>query len=83
LSAPRRAGRSVGWLGDRVGRVRAMTWSVLAYSLFTGLNYFARQPGELAVFRFLSALGMGGEWSLGVALVMEAWPENRRPLMAG
>ncbi|MBI3876509.1 MAG: MFS transporter [Verrucomicrobia bacterium] len=63
-----------GWLGDRIGRVRAMTLSVLAYSLFTGLN---------SLFRFLAALGMGGEWSLGVALVMEAWPNDKRPLMAG
>jgi MFS transporter, SHS family, sialic acid transporter len=72
-----------GWLGDRIGRVRAMTMSVLVYSVFTGLNYFARQPADLALFRFISALGMGGEWSLGVALVMEAWPDGKRPLMAG
>ncbi len=62
-----------GWLGDRIGRVRAMILSVLAYSIFTGLNYFAQAPWQLAGFRFLAALGMGGEWSLGVALVMEAW----------
>ena len=72
-----------GWLGDRIGRVRAMTLSVLAYSLFTGLNYFAEAPWQLATFRFIAALGMGGEWSLGVALVMEAWPADKRPLMAG
>jgi MFS family permease len=72
-----------GWLGDRIGRVRAMILSVLAYSLFTGLNYFAHAPWQLATFRFIAALGMGGEWSLGVALVMEAWPRDKRPLMAG
>ena len=72
-----------GWLGDRIGRVRAMILSVLAYSLFTGLNYFAEAPWQLALFRFIAALGMGGEWSLGVALVMEAWPQEKRPLMAG
>ncbi len=72
-----------GWLGDRIGRVRAMVLSVLAYSLFTGLNYFAEAPWHLALFRFVAALGMGGEWSLGVALVMEAWPAEKRPLMAG
>lgn len=72
-----------GWLGDRIGRVRAMMLSVLAYSVFTGLNYFAHQPWHLALFRFVAALGMGGEWSLGVALVMEAWPRDKRPLMAG
>ncbi|MSU62963.1 MAG: MFS transporter [Pedosphaera sp.] len=72
-----------GWLGDRVGRVRAMTWSILCYSMFTGLCYFATQPWHLGMFRFIAALGMGGEWALGVALVMECWPENTRPLMAG
>ena len=72
-----------GWLGDRVGRVRALVLSILAYSLFTGLNYFAHAPWQLALFRFIAALGMGGEWSLGVALVMEAWPHDKRPLMAG
>src|SRR5438034_695823 len=72
-----------GWLGDRIGRVRAMTLSILAYSLFTGLAYFAQQPWHLGAFRFIAALGMGGEWSLGVALVMECWPANKRPLMAG
>ena len=72
-----------GWLGDRFGRVRAMTLSILAYSLFTGLAYFAQQPWQLGALRFIAALGMGGEWSLGVALVMEVWPREKRPLMAG
>ncbi len=72
-----------GWLGDRVGRVRAMVASIVTYSIFTGACYFAQAAWQLGVFRFLAALGMGGEWSLGVALVMECWPENRRPLMAG
>lgn len=72
-----------GWLGDRVGRVKAMTYSVLAYSLFTGLGYFAQTPAQLSGLRFLAALGMGGEWSLGVALVMECWPEKYRPYLAG
>lgn len=72
-----------GWLGDRIGRVRAMTWSILCYSLFTGLCYLAAAPWQLAVLRFVAALGMGGEWALGVALVVEVWPENRRPLLAG
>src|SRR5881409_353743 len=72
-----------GWLGDRIGRVRAMTMSILCYSLFTGLAYFAQHPWHLGAFRFTTALGMGGEWSLGVALVMECWPADKRPLMAG
>lgn len=72
-----------GWLGDRFGRVKALTWSILAYSLFTGFCYFAAHPWQLGLFRFMAALGMGGEWALGVALVMEVWPEDKRPLMAG
>jgi MFS transporter, SHS family, sialic acid transporter len=72
-----------GWLGDRLGRVRAMILSVLAYSLFTACCYFATSPWHLGLFRFLAALGMGGEWSLGVALVMECWPEKHRPLLSG
>ena len=72
-----------GWLGDRVGRVRAMTWSVLCYSLFTGACYFAQVPWHLGVLRYFAALGMGGEWALGVALVMESWPTSKRPLLAG
>ena len=76
-------GATFGWLGDRIGRVRAMAFSILVYSVFTGLGYFAAEPWQLAVFRFVAALGMGGQWSLGVALVMETWPERHRPLLAG
>jgi len=72
-----------GWLGDRVGRVRAMSLAILSYSLFTGAAYFAQTPQQLGGLRFLAALGMGGEWSLGVALVMEVWPEKHRPWLAG
>jgi MFS family permease len=60
-----------------------MTASILVYSLFTGSCFFATQAWHLGLFRFTAALGMGGEWSLGVALVMEAWPEGKRPLLAG
>ncbi len=72
-----------GWLGDRVGRVRAMVWSVLTYAIFSGLCGFATSPLQLAALRFIAALGMGGEWSLGVALVMEIWPSKSRPFLAG
>ncbi len=72
-----------GWLGDRVGRVRAMTVAVVVYSLFSAMCAFAQEPWQLAGPRLLASFGMGGEWSLGVALVMEAWPAASRPLMAG
>ena len=76
-------GLAFGGLGDRLGRVRAMILSILAYSLFTGCCYFVQAAWQLGLFRFLAAVGMGGEWSLGVALVMECWPERMRPLLAG
>ena len=72
-----------GWLGDKIGRVRAMTVSILLYSLCSGLSAASSSPAELAVLRFVGALGMGGEWALGVALVMELWPGASRALMAG
>jgi MFS family permease len=72
-----------GWLGDRIGRVRAMMLTVLTYALFSGLCGLATAAWQIAVLRFCSALGMGGEWSLGVALVMEIWPEKSRALLAG
>ena len=51
----------LGWLGDRIGRTRAMVWSVLAYSIFSGLCAFTTAPWQIAVLRFLAALGMGGQ----------------------
>jgi SHS family sialic acid transporter-like MFS transporter len=72
-----------GWLGDKVGRVRAMTLSVLVYSLCSGLSAASAAPWQLAALRFVGALGMGGEWALGVALVMEVWPNASRAWLAG
>lgn len=72
-----------GWLGDRIGRVRAMTLSVLVYAGCSGLCGFVAAPWQLAALRFTGALGMGGEWALGVALVMEMWPGASRAWLAG
>jgi SHS family sialic acid transporter-like MFS transporter len=72
-----------GWLGDKIGRVRAMSLSIFTYAIFTGLCGFATEPWHIAVFRFIASLGMGGEWSLGVALVNEIWPDKSRALTAG
>src|SRR5205823_6428844 len=58
-----------GWLGDRFGRVRAMMFSVLTYALVSGLCGLASSAWQVGVLRFIASLGMGGEWSLGVALV--------------
>src|SRR5205823_11698722 len=72
-----------GWLGDKLGRVRAMSVSILTYSLCSALGGFAMAPWQMVGIRFLAALGMGGEWSLGVALVMEVWGGRSRALLAG
>ena len=68
-----------GWLGDRIGRTRALTLTILTYAILTGLGGFSTSVWHLAASRFLAAVGMGGEWSLGVALVMEIWPASARP----
>lgn len=72
-----------GWLGDKIGRVRAMALSILTYALFTGLCGLAAEAWQLAALRFIASLGMGGEWSLGVALVNEVWPGKSRAVVAG
>ncbi len=72
-----------GWLGDRMGRVRAMMLSVLTYALCSGMCGFATSAWEVGLLRFVAALGMGGEWSLGVALINELWPGRSRAFLAG
>ncbi len=72
-----------GWLGDRFGRVRAMMLSVLTYALVSGLCGFASSAWQIGVLRFIASLGMGGEWSLGVALINELWPDRSRAFLAG
>ena len=72
-----------GWLGDRIGRVRAMMLSVLTYALVSALCGFANEAWQIGLLRFVAALGMGGEWSLGVALINEIWPDRSRAFLAG
>src|SRR4029077_12035970 len=72
-----------GWLGDRLWRGWAMSLKILTYALFSGPGAFAMHPWHMVVVRFAAALGMGGEWSLGVALVMEVWGGRSRALLAG
>jgi MFS family permease len=72
-----------GWLGDRLGRVKAMILSVVTYALFSGACGLAAAPWQIGVLRFVAALGMGGEWSLGVALINEIWPGRSRAFLAG
>ena len=72
-----------GWIGDRIGRAKAMGWSILCFSLFTGVTYFATDPWQVLVLRFVACLGVGGMWPNGVALASEAWSNVSRPFLAG
>ena len=71
-------GIGFGWFADRYGRIRALTWSVLVYSVATALCGFTNTAVELMLCRVLLGLGMGGEWASGAALVAETWPAHHR-----
>ena len=71
-----------GRIADRIGRSRALMLTILTYALFTGLSYFAQTWWQLLIFRFLAALGIGGEWAIGASLLSETWPKAWRPWMA-
>jgi len=71
-----------GRLGDLLGRSRALSLTVLTYALFTGLSFFAQTWWHLLIFRFLAALGIGGEWAVGSTLLAETWPKKWRPWTA-
>ena len=71
-----------GRIADRMGRSRGLTLTILTYALFTGLSFFAQTWWQLLVFRFLAALGIGGEWAVGASLLSETWPRRWRPWMA-
>ena len=60
-----------GRIGDRLGRARALSLTVLTYAAFTGLSFFAQTWWHLFIFRFLAALGIGGEWAIGASLLAE------------
>lgn len=72
-----------GMLGDRLGRTRTMILTICIYALFTGLNGLAQNMWQYALCRFLTALGVGGEFAAGAALVAEVWPERSRPMALG
>ncbi len=64
-------GAVFGRIGDRLGRSRTLTITVLTYAIFTGMSAFATEWWHLLIFRFIAALGIGGEWAAGSALVSE------------
>lgn len=71
-----------GRIGDSLGRSRALVLTILTYAVFTGLSAVAQTWWHLLIFRFLAALGIGGEWAVGAALLSETWPQRWRPWVA-
>jgi MFS family permease len=71
-------GALAGYLADRFGRARVLVWSILVYSIFTGITATSRTLWELAAWRALVGLGLGAEWSAGTLLVSETWPARHR-----
>jgi MFS family permease len=72
-----------GVAADYIGRKRMMMLSILGYAMFTGLTAFAMSFTQLAVLRFITGLAIGSEWSTGIALVAETWPNRARPKGCG
>jgi MFS family permease len=72
-----------GVLGDRIGRAKTMLLTILVYSLFTGLSAAATGVISFSCYRFLTGLGVGGEFAVGVALVAEVMPDRARPFALG
>jgi hypothetical protein len=81
----------VGWglsfiwgpIADRFGRTKVLAASIFTFAIFTGLSAAAQNVWELATFRFIAGIGIGGEWALAGTYVAEAWPEDRRKMGAG
>ena len=72
-----------GPVADKYGRVRTLMLTILWYSLFTFLCCICTRVWQLAAFRFLAGIGIGGEWAMGGTFVAEEWPEDRRKMGAG
>ena len=76
-------GIAFGIAADRLGRARTLVITILIYAIFTALAGFSHTWWELALYRFITALGIGGEWAAGATLVAEVWPESLRVKGAG
>jgi MFS family permease len=72
-----------GSLADRIGRKPTMVLTILCYSVFSGLTYFATELWHVAALRFLVALGVGGEWAVAASLVAEVFPARARAHASG
>ena len=78
LLASAAGGLMFGVIADKFGRTRALMGSIIIYSIFTAACGLSQTVWQLAVFRVLLGLGMGGEWASGAALVSETWPSQHR-----
>lgn len=72
-----------GIVADYFGRTKTLITTILIYSLFTGLAALSDNWWHLAIYRFVTALGIGGEWAAGAVIVAEVWPEEKRAKAAG
>ncbi len=72
-----------GVLGDRIGRVKTLMWTIGLYSVFTGLSAFSTGVNDFALYRFLTGLGVGGVFAVAVALLAETMPTAARPYTLG
>jgi MFS family permease len=72
-----------GMYGDRIGRVRTLTYTILLYSIFTGLSALSQGPYDYCAYRFLTGLGVGGVFAAAVALIAETMPSHARPFSLG
>ena len=72
-----------GPIADRFGRTKTLAATIAVYSLFTGAAVLAQSVWQLAAFRLLAGIGIGGEWAMAGTYVAEAWPEDRRKMGAG
>lgn len=72
-----------GILADYIGRVKVFSLTILIFSVFTGLTAFASSLTELNIYRFLAGLGLGGEFGIGMTLVTETWPKEKRARVTG
>lgn len=72
-----------GILGDRIGRVKTMVLAILMYALFTGFSILSVNIWDFSFYRFLTGLGVGGQFAVGVALVAETVSDRARPYALG
>ncbi|HZE97280.1 MAG TPA: MFS transporter [Planctomycetota bacterium] len=72
-----------GILGDRLGRTQTMIITILIYAVFTGSSGLVHDWGLYAAARFMTGVGVGGEWAAGAALVAETFPQRSRPMALG